>query len=179
MALALVASGAVLFQGWRSRGAVDFPPVKLVRSDPPRVLPEIAFFDRLGARTDLARSTGKVRVLNLWATWCPPCRREMPALDRLQAALGGADFEVIALSVDTGRGAAAAVAAFYASLGLKSLGMYVDPTGTAAERLGAAGIPTTLLIDRSGRELGRMSGPAAWDSPDVLAYVRQEVGKRP
>ncbi len=59
------------------------------------------------------------------------------------------------------------------------MNIYVDPTGSAADRLGAAGIPTTLLIDRQGRELGRMSGPAAWDSPDVLAYLREEAGKRP
>src|SRR3546814_1814786 len=96
---------------------------------------------------------GRFVLLNIWATWCVPCREEMPSLDRLQAGLGGPDFVVVPLSID--REGLPAVKAFYEELGLKALGIYVDQSGRASGKLGAAGIPTTLLVDREGREIGR------------------------
>lgn len=135
----------------------------------PRPLPEVRFTDGKNRVMTLAR--GRVVLLNLWATWCVPCRKEMPALDRLQATLGGANFQVVPLSID--RQGLSVVKPFYQQLGLKSLGIYVDSTGAAASDLGAAGIPTTLLIDRDGREIGRKMGPAKWDSPEAIKLVRR------
>ena len=98
-------------------------------------------------------------LLNLWATWCVPCRKEMPALDRVQARLGGPDFEVVAMSID--RKGLPAVQAFYAELGLKALAIHVDGSGGAASQLGALGLPTTLLVDAQGYEVGRAVGPGS------------------
>jgi thiol-disulfide isomerase/thioredoxin len=109
-------------------------------------------------------------LLNVWATWCTPCRKEMPALDRLQQQLGGRDFEVVALSID--RGGNPAVAAFYREMDLRALAVYVDPTSEATSTLRTVGIPTTLLVDRQGRELWRKTGPAEWDRADFVELLR-------
>jgi hypothetical protein len=94
----------------------------------------------------------------------------MPTLERLQAELGGPDFEVVALSID--RNGLSVVQEFYEELGLRELGMYVDTSGKAPRELSALGVPTTLLIDREGNELGRLAGPAEWDSPEMVAFIR-------
>ena len=140
-------------------------------------LPEVKFEDATGKERTLADWKGKVVLLNLWATWCLPCRKEMPALDRLQARLGGSGFEVVALSID--RKGLSAVQPFYQELGLKALRIYVDQSGEAADQLGAPNIPTTLLVDRNGRELGRVTGLAEWDSPPVEAMVRRYLAVNP
>lgn len=139
--------------------------------DQPRPLPELRFTDGEGRAMTFADFSGRVILLNLWATWCVPCRKEMPTLDRLQAKLGGRDFQVVPLSID--RQGLAVVKPFYQELGLKSLGIYVDQSGKAAGDLGAVGIPTTLLVDRDGREIGRKVGPAEWDSPETVAMIRR------
>jgi thiol-disulfide isomerase/thioredoxin len=108
-------------------------------------------------------------LLNVWATWCPPCREEMPSLDRLQKSLGGPGFEVVALSIDAG--GAPVVERFYKEIGIASLAIYVDSSMRAASQLAALGVPTTLLIDREGRELGRHAGPAQWDSAEALRVI--------
>lgn len=136
----------------------------------PRPGPEITFRDAAGEETSLADFRGRTVLLNLWATWCAPCREEMPALDRLQARLGGPHFTVLAVSVD--RGGADKVRAFFAEIGIERLGLYIDPSGEAALRAGAIGLPTTLLIGPDGRELGRLIGPAEWDSPEAIAFLR-------
>src|SRR5262249_34528033 len=123
----------------------------------------------------LADFKGKVVLLNIWATWCGPCRKEMPALDRLQAALAGPDFEVVALSID--RGGMDAVRKFFADIGIRNLAMYLDSSGQALRTLSALGLPTTLLIDREGREIGRLIGPAEWDSPEMVEFVRCVVAR--
>src|ERR671910_2236958 len=94
----------------------------------------------------------------------------MPTLERLQAELGGPDFEVVALSID--RKGLPVVKEFYEELGLRELGMYVDASGKASRELSALGVPTTLLIDREGNELGRPAGPAEWDSPEMVSFIR-------
>ena len=139
--------------------------------DPPRPLPELRFVDGEGRPLTLADFRGKVILLNLWATWCIPCIAEMPTLDRLQAKLGGPDFQVIVLSIDIG--GLPVVEKFYRALKLKALGIYVDKTARARVTLGVAGIPTTLLIDRKGREIGRLSGPAEWDGPEAIKAIRR------
>jgi thiol-disulfide isomerase/thioredoxin len=112
-------------------------------------------------------------LLNVWATWCMPCREEMPTLDRLQATLGGPGFEVVALSID--KGGLPVVHAFYQSLGIRFLKLYLDADGEATAGLVATGIPLTLLIDTEGREIGRKLGPAAWDDAAMVAQLRSHV----
>src|SRR5216683_5311276 len=142
-----------------------------------RPVPELHFVDGDEQAMTLANFRGRTVLLNIWATWCVPCRKEMPTLDRLQAKLGGPDFQVITLSID--RGGVPVVKQFYEELGLKSLGIYVDQSGQAASALGAVGIPLTLLVDREGREIGRKLGPAEWDSPEVIDIIRQHLRLRP
>jgi thiol-disulfide isomerase/thioredoxin len=152
-----------------SAAAAPAPPGFILREQA-RPLPEVAMEDPAGATLRLSHFRGKVILLNLWATWCAPCRREMPTLDRLQALLGGPAFEVVALSVD--RDGIPAVAAFYEELGLEALAIYVDSSTRATRALGALGLPTTLLLDRDGNEIGRLLGPAEWDSPATVAFLR-------
>ena len=132
--------------------------------------PALRFYDAVGKPRTLADWRGKVVLLNVWATWCAPCRKEMPALDRLQQKLGGHDFEVVALSID--RGGAADVRAFYEEIGIRALRIYVDPESEATSKLKTLGVPTTLLIDRAGRELWRKTGTAEWDAEDVVEGLR-------
>jgi thiol-disulfide isomerase/thioredoxin len=114
-----------------------------------------------------------VVLLNLWATWCAPCRKEMPELDRLQAELGSERFEVVALAVD--RAGAEGARKFLAETRVKSLALYVDQTARAGTLLKAIGLPTTILIDAQGREVGRLTGPAVWDSAEAKRLIRAVV----
>ncbi|MBI3042934.1 MAG: TlpA family protein disulfide reductase [Betaproteobacteria bacterium] len=139
----------------------------------PEPVPDIRFVDGNGAPRALSNFRGKVVLLNVWATWCAPCRKEMPALDRLQRTLGGADFEVVALSIDNG--GAAAARQFYDEIGIRSLAVYVDASMEATGKLRALGIPTTLLLDREGRERWRKTGPAEWDSPEIIESLRARL----
>ena len=156
--------------------AVQMPPPEPAEFpfdllDPPRALPELRFVDGEGRPLTLADFRGKVILLNIWATWCIPCLREMPTLDRLQAKLGGPRFEVVVLSIDIG--GVSVVKKFYRALRLEALGIYVDKTTRARTALGITGIPTTLLIDRQGREIGRFAGPAEWDSKEAIKTIRR------
>ncbi|SEK99506.1 TlpA family protein disulfide reductase [Jannaschia helgolandensis] len=141
--------------------------------DTPQIVPNVRFVTRDGSRMDLEDFQGRVVLLNIWATWCVPCREEMPTLDALQAELGGPGFEVLALSID--RAGAGVVQRFYDEIGISKLKMYVDTTMLSATALRAFGLPTTLLIDRNGREIGRLVGPAEWDDPEMIAFLRQYV----
>ena len=156
-------------------GATEAPP-GFAAVTPPRAVPDMAFLTADG-ETSLAAYRGKVVVLNFWATWCAPCVREMPSLDRLQAMLGGDELEVIALSED--RGGMPLVIGFYKRYGLEHLARYLDPSGRVAAALGVVGMPTTVVIDREGREIGRMVGPTEWDSPAALALIRSVLGGKP
>ena len=135
----------------------------------PEALADVGFKTKDGADTTLAAWKGRVVLLNLWATWCAPCRKEMPALDRLQQGLGSNDFEVVALAVD--RAGAGAAGKFLAETGIKHLALYVDSTARSANALKAVGMPTTILLDRQGREIGRLSGPAEWDSAEARRLI--------
>lgn len=139
-------------------------------SSHPRELPNLRFADGQGTLTSLAAFHGRLVLLNVWATWCRPCREEMPTLDRLQATLGSPDFKVVALSID--QGGVAVVQAFFARTGIRHLRQYVDTFGDATSSLGVGGIPLTLLIDRDGREIGRKIGPTAWDHPQMVQLIR-------
>ena len=140
----------------------------------PRAVPDLRFTDGEGRALSLADFRNRPVLLNIWATWCIPCREEMPSLDRLQAELGTSQLLVLALSID--REGRPVVEKFYRELGLAALGIYLDRSGGATSAVHTVGIPTTLLIDRDGREIGRKVGPAAWDSPEVVALVREHLG---
>lgn len=139
----------------------------------PRALDEVQFVDGNGTPRTLDEFRGKVILLNLWATWCVPCREEMPTLDRLQSRLGGEDFQVVALSID--QEGIPAVRDFYRQIGIQRLDIFVDEKMRAIQALGAFGLPATLLLDRQGREIGRKLGAAQWDAPEVEAYLREVI----
>lgn len=150
-------------------------PAAMTLHEEPRPIAELRFEDGAGRSLTLADFRGKVVLLNIWATWCGPCRAEMPTLDRLQAMLGGPDFEVVALSID--RAGMNVVDRFYAEIGVTHLARYIDTSAKAARDLGAYGLPTTLLIDRQGREIARHVGPAEWDTPSMTTFFRRQLGR--
>lgn len=137
----------------------------------PKSLPALSFVDGDRQKRTLASFKGKLVLLNIWATWCTPCREEMPTLDRLQAKLGSAQFEVVALSID--RAEVSLIEKFYEELDLDALAVYVDPTGSASTMLNVIGIPATLLINPQGDEMGRVLGPAEWDAPEMVEAIQR------
>ncbi len=151
------------------KGAVA-AAVSSKRAEP---MPVLDFQARDGAPTSLAAFRGRVVLLNLWATWCVPCREEMPTLDQLQATLGGPDFEVVAINIDTKR--LERVPDFLREANISKLALYSDPRAEAFFRLKTSGkvlgLPTTYLIGRDGCAIATMAGPANWASPDAQALV--------
>jgi thiol-disulfide isomerase/thioredoxin len=143
-----------------------------VASTPFRV-PDLAFQDAEGRRHSLQEWRGRSVLLNLWATWCVPCRQEMPALDALQGTLGSAGFDVVAVNIDTNN--PDRPKAWFKEIGIKRLAYYADPEARIFEDLKAAGrafgMPTTLLIDPKGCEIGMISGPAEWSSSDAVKLI--------
>ena len=144
----------------------------------PKPLPELVFEGADGAARSLADFRGRTVLLNIWATWCIPCRQEMPALDDLQRQLGDKDFEVVAINIDTSR--LEKRQAFLDSVGVKALAFYADPKADVFQRLKSAGkmsgLPTTMLIDARGCEVGTLQGEAHWASGDAVAMVKAAVG---
>jgi len=155
--------------------AADGPPQGFVVHDAPRALPEVSFRDADGDTVRLADFRGRTVLLNVWATWCTPCREEMPTLDRLQAELGGPDFAVVALSID--RAGADVVGAFFDEIGIEHLAIHVDASGRASRQLSVVGLPSTLLLDAEGREVGRLVGPAAWNAPAMIRFLRDRIAR--
>lgn len=145
----------------------------VVPASVPRDLSTLAFRDADGSPTTLAAWKGRVVLVNLWATWCPPCRAEMPALDRLQTKAGSKDFEVLTINLDSRD--PERPKAFLAEIGATTLAHRTDATlgvFKALKQIGlASGLPTTILVDRQGCELGTMAGPAHWDAPAALSLV--------
>jgi thiol-disulfide isomerase/thioredoxin len=148
-------------------------PRNFVLHETPKPIAAIGFEDEQGRAQNIGDFKGKVVLLNIWATWCGPCREEMPALDRLQNGLGGPDFEVVALSID--RKGIDAVRKFYAEVGVRNLAIHLDSAGRSIRELATVGVPTTLLLDREGRELGRVSGPVEWDSAEIVDFLRSVI----
>jgi thiol-disulfide isomerase/thioredoxin len=142
-------------------------------AEAPQPLPAVVFEDGEGRPLSLDDFKGKLLLLNLWATWCAPCREEMPALDRLQAEMGSDRFEVVALSVD--RKGHQLARDFLAEIGIAHLALYIDPTSRASFTLKSFGLPTTILIAPDGREIGRLVGPAHWDSDDAMALIAEAL----
>jgi thiol-disulfide isomerase/thioredoxin len=142
-------------------------------------LPDVVFKDGAGRERTLSDWSGRTVLLNLWATWCIPCRKEMPALDTLQADLGGAKFDVVAVNIDT-RDPQKPLN-FLKDIGVKHLAYYSDSSAKVFQALKAAGkafgMPTTLLVDPSGCEIGEMAGPAEWASADGIKLVSAAAGQ--
>ena len=134
------------------------------------------FVDGAGRDLTLADFRGRVVLLNIWATWCVPCREEMPTLDALQEKLGGDGFHVLPLSID--RAGMKVVRRFYEEIGIRHLGMYLADSTRAMLAFGVLGLPTTILIDRNGFERGRLVGPAEWDSHEVMAQIQTIINER-
>ncbi|CAN1550326.1 TrxA Thiol-disulfide isomerase and thioredoxins [Rhabdaerophilaceae bacterium] len=148
--------------------------------DRPTQVRDLSFKGLAGEDLTLASFRGKAVLVNLWATWCAPCRHEMPALDRLQQKVGGKDFEVVAINIDTRNLERAKV--FLNEINVSALGFYSDPSAKIFQDLKAAGrafgMPTTLLLDKEGCELAYLAGPAEWSSPDALAFVTAALGRK-
>ncbi|MGH8222717.1 MAG: TlpA family protein disulfide reductase [Woeseiaceae bacterium] len=180
LALGLALAGVVALGIWTFSlrvAAPEAPPPASERAAvlrahaAPVALPEIAFEDGAGRQRSLADFRGRHVLLNVWATWCAPCREEMPSLSRLQEKLGGPEFEVLALSIDAG--GAEAVKRFYSETGVAALAIYVDRSMKVNSALRVVGVPTTLLLDREGREIARHVGPAQWDSAPAVESIRR------
>jgi thiol-disulfide isomerase/thioredoxin len=152
-----------------STGSASDNQLELSVFDQPHALPEVRFQDDQDRDLTLGNFRGRVVVLNVWATWCVPCRKEMSTLDRLQARLGGKDFLVVALSID--RKGVEAVRGFYQEVGVENLAIYLDPSGRGSRGLGLPGVPTTLLIDQEGHEVARKMGEAEWDGPEMASWL--------
>nr|WP_184805948.1 TlpA disulfide reductase family protein [Nitrospirillum iridis] len=133
-------------------------------------VPDLALTRPDGSGIHLSDLKGHMVLLNLWATWCAPCVQELPSLDKLQGALGDKSFEVVALSLD--RGGARVVTPFVQSHDITHLATWLDPKSTVMSILKPRGLPTTLLIDAEGHEIGRLEGDADWASPDAQALIK-------
>lgn len=157
----------LLLAPWTGRAA-GFP---MVWSSEPKPLPDLTFETLDGQPASLADLAGRVVVLNFWATWCTPCREEMPSLDRLQAAFDRTRVVVAALAVD--RASADQVKTFLDGIGVERLAIYRDPKAATSRAVRLFGLPATLLVDRAGREVGRLVGIAQWDGPEALDAVRR------
>jgi len=142
-------------------------------------VPGLAFQDATGKSLTLGDWRGRTVLLNLWATWCVPCRKEMPALDALQQKLGSPDFEVVAVNIDTRD--PDKPKAFLKELGISKLAYYADPSAKTFQDLKeigrAFGMPTTMLVDKQGCELGTIAGPAEWASDDAVKLIQAALGK--
>jgi thiol-disulfide isomerase/thioredoxin len=149
-----------------------------IASEPKR-LPELTFTDGDGKPRALADFQGKTILLNLWATWCVPCRKEMPALDALQAKLGSDRFQVVAVNIDTRN--LDKPKTWLQEVGITKLGYFADPSAKVFQDLKAVGkafgMPTTLLVDPQGCELGTLAGPAEWASDDAIKLIETASGK--
>ncbi len=145
----------------------------------PIPLTDLAFRDAEGKDRTLGDWKGKTVLLNLWATWCVPCKKEMPALDELQKALGGPDFEVVAVNIDTRNPEKAKT--WLTDTGIASLGHYADNSAkifqVLKEKGRAFGMPTTILVDKNGCEVATLAGPAEWASSDAIAFIKTALGR--
>ncbi|CAH1654782.1 Thiol:disulfide interchange protein TlpA [Hyphomicrobiales bacterium] len=145
----------------------------------PKPIPALAFKDQDGKAVTMADFAGRTVLVNLWATWCVPCRKEMPALDQLQTKLGGDDFQVVAINIDTRN--LDKPKAWLTENGIHKLGYYADPEAKVFQALKEAGkafgMPTTVVVDRNGCMLASLSGPAEWASDDAVSLLKAAMAR--
>jgi thiol-disulfide isomerase/thioredoxin len=156
--------------GWIFQGAGHRPHGQR------KALGAFTFKDATAKDIDLSAWKGRVVLLNLWATWCTPCRKEMPDIAKLQKELGSTDFEVVALSVD--RKGLEASQAFLKDIGADSLKAFTDQESTSLAAIQALGLPASILIDRKGMEAARILGPAEWASPEAQAMIKALIAEK-
>ncbi len=140
---------------------------KLILHETPADLPEVVLLDARDGTHSLADYHGKWVVLNFWATWCAPCRHEMPSLDRLQEALP----EIAVVPVATGRNSVTGIERFFAEVGIKHLPILRDPTSELARGMAVMGLPVTVVLNPEGQEVARLIGDAEWDSASAKAIM--------
>ena len=152
----------------------ELPVGQFALLDTSREIPDFEFSDAAGATFSLEKFRGEYLFVNVWATWCEPCREEMPALDQLARELSDLNIRILPISIDaTGAGT---VERFYQQHELRDLPVYVNPEQTIMRSLNVFGIPTSVLIDPTGREIGRVTGPAQWDLPESVQMLKDLVG---
>ncbi|WP_104019569.1 TlpA family protein disulfide reductase [Roseovarius nitratireducens] len=142
---------------------------KLMFHSAPKPAPQVEFESEDGSSATLADYQGRHVVVNFWATWCAPCRVEMPMLSNLQAEMGGEDFEVVTIA--TGRNPPPAMKAFFDEIGVDNLPLHRDPKSALARQMGIFGLPITVILDPQGREIARLQGDAHWDSKSAKAII--------
>lgn len=153
------------------------PAATLPPAGEPKPLPELEFTDAEGETVGLDAFEGRVVVLNLWATWCAPCKKEMPSLDRLQAELGDRGLAVVPVSLDLSTVETTALRSFYDDLGLDHLAVYRDTSMATSRALQSPGLPTTVIVDREGNEVSRVLGEVDWTSGPVLDVLNGVLGR--
>jgi thiol-disulfide isomerase/thioredoxin len=150
---------------------LQLPAAELIVHSSPRGLIDFTFSDGSAHNLTLDHFRGGLVLVNVWATWCPPCKDEMASLNHLALLFADKNITIVPISIDVS--GAISVRSFYERLGLNNLLIYVDPSKNVMDALGITGIPTTILIDRDGREIGRMVGPAQWDAPESVKHIRE------
>lgn len=145
----------------------DMRKMKVLKEALPIV--DVEFEDVDGNKFTFTDTNGQFRLVNFWATWCAPCREEMPELDALQVELGGDDFQV--MTIATGRNRLSGIHKFYDEAGVTNLPILLDPKGRLAARMGVLGLPVTVLLDRDGQEIARLTGGADWNSENARAIL--------
>ena len=144
---------------------------KLKIDTAPQEAVTLGFTNPAGEDLHLADTNGKIRVVNFWATWCFPCRNEMPTLDALQKQLGGKDFQV--LTIATGLNDLGGIQRFLEQAGVKSLPILLDPDSSLGNAFGAIGLPLTVILNREGQEIARLTGGAEWDSDSAVSILNR------
>ena len=160
----------------QSKSLVTGAMARFKPARPPKPMPDLEFLDADDKPLRLANLTGKARLINLWATWCAPCVKEMPSLDRLQATMPRDRFMVLPISLDGP--SKAKVAPFYKKQDLTNLGVYYDKGRKAMSVLDVSLLPTSILVDPAGRELGRIEGDADWDTPEGIALMQAAIANK-
>jgi|EndMetStandDraft_5_1072996.scaffolds.fasta_scaffold11877_2 thiol-disulfide isomerase/thioredoxin len=153
---------------------LKLPAAELVAHNTPQGLTDFTFSDGSGRNLTLDNFRGTLILVNVWATWCPPCKEEMASLNHLVLLLANKNIKIVPISVDVS--GTLTVRSFYERLGLNNLSIYVDPSKNVMDALGITGIPTTILIGRDGREIGRTVGPAQWDAPESVKRITEIAG---
>jgi thiol-disulfide isomerase/thioredoxin len=167
------AANAANFAATLDQGPDGAPIIRLVAPDEPKPAPMVEFIDQAGQTHSLASYRGKVTAVHFWATWCTPCRAELPKVDALAETLSAENFAILPISVD--RDGVEVVDAFYVSQEIKSLPLFIDRGLTAFRAFKLSGVPTTIFLDADGNEIARVLGDRDWSRPEIIELVRKLI----